>query len=57
MKPCWKTGTTQVHVLTFLKFLLTGKFRHYLRMNATSYHGAQIDFYKLITYASYITNT
>ena len=36
-------------------FVLTAKFRHYLRMNATSYYKSYIDLCTLITYTSYIT--
>ena len=41
----------------FSELLLTDKFRHYLRMNATSDCWLYIDFYTLITYAFYITYT
>ena len=44
-------------VSIFLELQLTDKFRHYLRMNATSYYWSYIDFYTLITYTSYITCT
>ena len=57
MKPWWKNRNDTSACVNIFKFLLTDKFRHYLRMNAISYYGAQIDFYKFITYASYITKT
>ena len=57
MKPWWKNRNDTSACVNIFKFLLTDKFRHYLRMNAISYYGAQIDFYELITYASYITKT
>ena len=41
----------------YLKLLLPEKFRHYPRMNATSYHRPYIGFYTFITYAFYITYT
>ena len=41
----------------FSELLLTTKFQHYLRMNATSYFWSYTDFYTLITYTCYITYT
>ena len=42
-------------VSIFSELLLTGKFQHYLRINATSCYGSYIDFYTLITCTSYIS--
>ena len=41
----------------FSEFLLSNKFQHYLGMNAISYNWSYIEFYRVITYASYITYT
>ena len=41
----------------FSELPLTGKFRPYLRMNATSYYWSYIDCYTFITYAFYISYT
>ena len=57
MKPCLKNRNGErACVNIFSEFLLTDKFRHFLRINATSYHcWSCIDFYTLVTYTSYIT--
>ena len=54
MKPWLKNRKDKsARVNIFLEHPLTDEFRHYLRMNPTSY----IDFYILITYTFYISYT
>ena len=49
----WKNRSNEsAWVNIFLEHLLTEKFRHYLRINSTSYYKSYIDFYTL-TYLYY----
>ena len=50
MKPWLKNRNGKsAFVKMFSELLLTEKFQHYLRMNATSFYRSYIDFYTLIT--------
>ena len=58
MKPCLKTRRDKSACANiFLELPLTNLFRDYFGMNVTSSYWSYIDFYTLITYASYITFT
>ena len=58
MKPWLKNKNKKsAHANIFSEFPLTEKFRHCLRMNATSYYWPYTEFYTSINYTLYITYT